>query len=57
MTSEMAESRQESRTSDGALKITRKKMYRLGIEKVSLIGVKGTNLLGYWIIFDDFVLH
>ena len=32
----MAESRQESRTSDGAVKITRKKRYQAGIEKVSL---------------------
>ena len=35
----MAESRQESGTSDGAVKITRKKRYQLGIEKVSLKGL------------------
>ena len=34
--SEMAERRQESSNSDGAVKITRKKWYRLGIENVSL---------------------
>ena len=39
LTSEMAESRQESGTSDGAVKITRKKRYPLGIEKVSLKGL------------------
>ena len=39
LTSEMAEKRQESRTSDGAVKITRKKRYQLGIENVSLKGL------------------
>ena len=36
---EMAEKRQESCTSDGAVKITRKKRYQLGIENVSLKGL------------------
>ena len=36
----MAERRQESRSSDGAVKITQKR-YRLGIEKISLKGLKG----------------
>ena len=36
----MAESRQESFTSDGVVKVTRKKRYRLGIEKVSLKGLR-----------------
>ena len=36
----MAEKKQESRTSDGAVKITRKKRYQLGIENVSLKGLK-----------------
>ena len=41
----MAKSRQESRTSDDAVKITRKKRYRLGKEKVSLKGLsKGLSL-------------
>ena len=41
----MAESRQESRTSDDAVKITRKKSYRLGKEKVLLKGLgKGLSL-------------
>ena len=40
LTSEMAEKRQESRTFDGAVKTTRKKRYQLGIEKVSLKGLK-----------------
>ena len=35
----MAKRRQESRTSDGTVKITRKKRYRPGIEKVSLTGL------------------
>ena len=35
LTSEMAEKRQEGRTPDGAIKITRKKRYQLGIENVS----------------------
>ena len=42
LTSEMAEKRQESRTFDGAVKITRKKRYQLGIENVSLKGLKGS---------------
>ena len=36
LTSEMAERRQESSNSDGAVKITRKKWYQLGIENVLL---------------------
>ena len=40
LTSEMAEKRQGSRTYDGAVKITRKKRYQLGIENVSLKGFK-----------------
>ena len=39
LTSEMAERRQESRASDGAVKITPKKRYQLGIENVSLKGL------------------
>ena len=39
----MAESRQESCTSDGAVKITQKKWYQVGIEKVSLKGHLGMN--------------
>ena len=35
---EMAKRRQESPTSDGAVKITRKKWCRLGIEKLSIKG-------------------
>ena len=33
LTSQMAEKRQVSRSSDGAVKITRKKRYQSGIEK------------------------
>ena len=40
LNSRMAERRQESRSSDGAVKITQKR-YRLGIEKISLKGLKG----------------
>ena len=36
----MAERRQESRTSDGAVKMTRIKRYQPGIEKVSLKGLR-----------------
>ena len=36
LTSEMAERMQESRTSDGAVKIIQKKRYQLGVENVSL---------------------
>ena len=35
----MAERRQESCTSDGAMKMTRKKRYQLGIENVLLKGL------------------
>ena len=38
----MAEKRQESRTFDGAVEITRKKRYQLGIENVSLKGLMGS---------------
>ena len=38
--SEMAEKRQESRTFDGAVKITRKKRCQLGIENVLLKGLR-----------------
>ena len=38
LTSEMTERRQESRTSDGAVKITPIKRYQLGIEKYRLNG-------------------
>ena len=40
LTSEMAESKQENCTSDGAAKITLNKRYWLGIEKVSLKGLR-----------------
>ena len=43
LTSEMAEKRQESRTSDGAVKITRKKRYQLGIENVSPVKCRWKN--------------
>ena len=39
LTSKMAEKMQESRTSDGAVKITQKERYQLGIENVSLKGL------------------
>ena len=39
MIREMAKRRQESRTSDGTVKITRKKRHRPGIKKVSLTGL------------------
>ena len=42
LTNQMAEKRQVSRTSDGAVKITRKKRYQLGIENVSLKGLRTT---------------
>ena len=42
LTSEIAERRQESRTSDGAVKITRQKWYQLGLENVSLKGLSRT---------------
>ena len=42
LTSEIAERRQESRTSDGAVKITRQKWYQPGIENVSLKGLSKT---------------
>ena len=40
LTSEMAERRQKSRTSNGAVKITRKKGYQLGTENVSPKGLR-----------------
>ena len=41
----MAESRQESCTSDGVVKVTPQKRYRLGIEMVSLKGLMAVLLV------------